>query len=288
EFDAHAKCGDRFCDLNLECDQKCSYNETTGRHKCRCFNNRYELDSDNKCQIRQHFSKKLEKCLPENDQTLKVFEMPYIDEFDNCRCKFGYKYDKTNKKCKENGMEFQIDSDYYFRFYIFIITTTTDEDRFHKELGCEKFRFNDDGKSYECECPNGQHFDQQYGKCRWNPCPAPNMIKFAHNENDVGDFECISPCDSKLVRSCSGGPFFSCQPELAIESLKKHNPEWEIEKPFIHDKQKKITDFLDYCQCIFGLDFDADERICKPSSQYQYYTIDMNFKKINSKIIVCI
>lgn len=114
EFDAHAKCGDRFCDLNLECDQKCSYNETTGRHKCRCFNNRYELDSDNKCQIRQHFSKKLEKCLPENDQTLKVFEMPYIDEFDNCRCKFGYKYDKTNKKCKENGMEFKIDSDFTF------------------------------------------------------------------------------------------------------------------------------------------------------------------------------
>ena len=73
-----------------------------------------------------------------------------------------------------------------------------DLDDIHKTLGCKSFSFDDDGK-FECQCPEGQQFDHQYGKCRWNPCP-PNMIKYAIDKSDENNFKCISPCDSKLVR----------------------------------------------------------------------------------------
>ena len=105
-FDSSAQCRDRFCDLNMECDQECQFNQTSGQHHCTCFNDLYEMDSDNKCQIISKFEKKLSKCLPDDPQTLKMFEWSYIDKNDKCKCKFGYNYNETSKKCVGNGKKF--------------------------------------------------------------------------------------------------------------------------------------------------------------------------------------
>nr|XP_046915422.1 uncharacterized protein LOC124496010 isoform X1 [Dermatophagoides farinae] len=262
-FGKYAQCRDRFCDLYMECDQKCVFNSTSGQHNCVCFNSQYKLDSDNKCQILENFREKLAKCLPEDPQSLNTLEMPYLDLVGNCMCRFGYNYNATSKKCEDN-----------------------DNDKIHKILGCESFRINDDGK-FECQCPKGKEFDNHYGECRWKPCPSDMMIKYAHDKNDPGNFECISPCDSKLVRSCLavGGQFFECHPNLAIESLIRNNWNWNIDEPFVQGVHHTIANVFNYCRCIFGLTLDSSERRCIPKHDLNYFTIDMTFTKINNKDI---